>query len=1007
MKTNNNAALKAGAAPFALALALASAPAFAQQAAPQADAATETSEPTAIVVTGSLIRNPNLVQANPVNVTTSEEIQLKQSNTAEEVLRDVPGIVPNLGSAVNNGSTGASYVDLRGLGSNRNVVLLDGQRIVPFGLSGVVDLNSIPLALVDRVDALTGAAVTTYGADAITGVVNFVTKKHFTGMDLTVSDQITQRGDGNYFRGDLTVGSDFADDRGNAVLSLGYQDANPVYQGDRDFSRTAIDSFSGTAGGSGTPTPARISLQDQGTSNSIDPATGKIVKGYIPYNFNPFNLLQTGYKRYNIFAQANYQVSDAIEVYTRALFTKTKILSVLAPGGSFSTNVDIPLSNPFLPDAARLQLCAGNRAANFHGAIAATETTPALAASPLTLDECNAAANANSPSDPNYRTINTTIRRRTPEAGTRDYRFSTTTFDVMFGFRGKITDHLDWDLHGSYGENENSQVISGYLRTSRLKEALLATKTGCVSGNAACVPFNLFGPTGSITPEMVAFLTAPSTTSIKTSLAQVHGQVSGDLGFSSPAASTPISIGVGGEFRSYTASQDADVLSTIPGEFSGTSGSTPIYHGAYKSYEGFAELIAPLVEDKPGFKSLTVEGGVRYSSYSVQGRVTKPNTTTYKAGLSWEPTDGIKFRANYARAVRAPNILELFLPSTTQLTNLSVDPCAGAAPLTNATLKAVCIAQGAPANVIGQISQPSGGQANYYGGGNINLNPEKANTWTGGVVLQPSQVPGLNLSVDYYSIKVNNVIGTPLPGDALSACFNNPDPASAACLAIRRDPKTGGLDGDASTTPGLPLNYSNLGRLDTAGIDLTINYRHTFGAVKWTLGITGNHTLHSRYQATPTSVNRECVGYYSINCSFTGSLQPKWQWSVRNTFSVGGLDASLLWRHLSGFKQEPQSILEGSATEAFHGTLGNDFGSLSGQTVDFRRTPSYNIFDLTTRFKVNDNYAFTFAVQNLFDKGAPLTGYNIGSTTFNSGNTYPSTYDTLGRRFAVSFNVKY
>lgn len=176
MKTNNNAALKAGAAPFALALALISAPAFAQEAAPQADSGTDAVEPTAIVVTGSLIRNPNLVQATPVNVTTADQISLKQSNTAEEVLREIPGIVANIGSAVNNGNGGSSYVDLRGLGSNRNIVLLDGQRITPADLQGRVDLNNIPLALISRVDALTGAAVTTYGADAITGVVNFVTK---------------------------------------------------------------------------------------------------------------------------------------------------------------------------------------------------------------------------------------------------------------------------------------------------------------------------------------------------------------------------------------------------------------------------------------------------------------------------------------------------------------------------------------------------------------------------------------------------------------------------------------------------------------------------------------------------------------------------------------------------------------------------------------------------------------------------------------------------------------
>ncbi len=173
---------------------LVAAPALAQDAEPQADETT--ADANTIVVTGSLIQNPNLVQSNPVNVTTADQIELKQSNLAEEVLRELPGVVANIGSAVNNGNGGFSYVDLRGLGANRNIVLLDGNRIVPAGLEGQVDLNNIPLALISRVDALTGAAVTTYGADAITGVVNFVTKKDFAGMELSASQQITEEGDG-------------------------------------------------------------------------------------------------------------------------------------------------------------------------------------------------------------------------------------------------------------------------------------------------------------------------------------------------------------------------------------------------------------------------------------------------------------------------------------------------------------------------------------------------------------------------------------------------------------------------------------------------------------------------------------------------------------------------------------------------------------------------------------------------------------------------------------------
>ena len=236
--------------------------AFAQGAAtaanPTADAVATADEGQTIVVTGSLLSNPNLAQTQPVNVTTAEEINLRQNNVAEEVLRDIPGIVPDVGSAVNNGNGGASNVNLRNFGANRNLVLIDGNRIVPADLSGVFDLNNIPLALVERVDALTGGASTTYGADAIAGVVNFVTKKNFSGIEMSVGEQITERGDGNYLRADVTIGANFDDGRGNAVFSIGYQESDPVYQGDRDFSRDSIDSFSGTLGGSGTAVPSRI-----------------------------------------------------------------------------------------------------------------------------------------------------------------------------------------------------------------------------------------------------------------------------------------------------------------------------------------------------------------------------------------------------------------------------------------------------------------------------------------------------------------------------------------------------------------------------------------------------------------------------------------------------------------------------------------------------------------------------------------------------------------------------
>ena len=998
---------------------LTSASAFAQTA--PADAATAEEEQPTIVVTGSLIRNPNLIQANPVNVTTADQIELKQSNTAEDVLREIPGVVANIGSSVNNGNNGSSYVDLRGLGSNRNIVLLDGNRIVPADLAGRVDLNNIPLALVSRVDALTGAAVTTYGADAITGVVNFVTKKDFAGLDFSAGQQITEKGDGSYFRADLTLGANFADGRGNAAISVGYQKSEPVYQGARDFSNFQVDSFSGTFGGSGTTVPARFSgtrpidpLTNQpsiipsatgsgnGGTRQLNPTTGQAIGTFARFNFNPFNIFQTPFKRYNIYAQANYEVSDAVEVYTRGLFSKNTVSTIIAPSGSFASPVTINLNNPLLPVALRNQFCAFNTLGA--GAYQA-RFSPA---------ECAAAATATGPTDVNYRTVTVNLGRRAVEVGPRISDYSTQIFDYRIGARGAITSSVNWDVNGSYGESDKLQTIRNYTLQSRFRQGLLVNGTAanpvCQDTSNGCVPVNVFGVAGTISPAAAAFLTADSTTQVKTTLSQARAVISGDLGITSPGASEPIGFAIGTEYRGYTAKQNSDLLARTPGELGGAGGAAPNINGAYKVYEGYGEVIVPLIADKPLFHSLTIEGGARYSRYEVKGGG-KNNTFTYKVGGTWEPIADLKFRGNYARAVRAPNIGELFTPLTTGLTNLSLDPCAGAAPTTNANLRAICIAQGAPAGTIGSIANPTAGQANLTSGGNLFLEPETAKTWTAGVVFQPSFIPRFNISLDYYNIKVSNVIGSPLPGDLVSACFGSISAASAsnpACTVIRRDPATGGLDGDPSTTFGLFAPLDNQGKLFTDGFDLIANYNtDVLGFAKWSINFVGNYTSLSKFQATPSALDRECVGYYSVNCSFTGSLQPKFQLSLRNTFTIGDVDLSFLWRHIDSMRQEPEDILNGNGP-AFQGTLpATGGGALSGRTVDFQKIPSANYFDFTARFNVGDNMTFTALVQNFTNRKPPLVGNSVGSTAFVSGNTYPSTYDALGRRYGVAVKLRF
>ena len=1050
MKKTQYSKLRLGAAPLVLSVALVSAPAFAQ------DAAEEGATQSEIVVTGTLIRNPNLEQSTPVNVTTSDTIELKQSNVAEEVLREMPGVVPNMGSAVNNGNTGGSYVDLRGLGSTRNIVLLNGNRVAPSDVNGRVDLNNIPLALIERVDALTGAAVTTYGADAITGVVNFVTKRDFAGLEVTASNQITEQGDGNVFRVDATIGANFDDGRGNAVLSIGYQSADAVYQGARPFSQNTLDSYSNTFIGSGTSVPSRFSGTRgltggapnriaQYTQTGVDAdgnpiltltpggaanggvrqvnAGGQAVGTFATYNFNPFNIFQTPFERYNIYGQANYEVSDSVEVYTRGMFSKNKVSTIIAPSGSFGGTVDINLNNPFLPAALRNQFCALNVAPVVNGVDAAGNAVSGQIAyqAQISQADCDAAATATGPDDPAYRTVTTALSRRTPEVGPRISDYQTTFFDYRVGARGGITDTIDWNIEGAYGESENIQTIQGYTLQSRFREAALSNDgVTCISGNTDCVPVNLFGPEGSITPAAADFLQENSTSTNRTSLAQVRGIISGDVGFASPLAVQPIGFAIGGEYRKYTAQQSSDLLAKTPGELGGAGGAAPDIDGAYDVYEAYAEIVAPLVEDKPFFESLTLEAGIRYSDYSIEG-AGGYDTWTWKAGGSWEPGAGVKFRGNYSRAVRAPNIGELFTPTSVGLTNLGIDPCAGAAPVGDANLRAICIAQGAPAGTIGSITNPTAAQANITTGGNLNLQPEKADTWTLGVVFQPDFIPRFNVSLDYYNIKINDVLGVPLPGDIIGACFGangTNDAASAACTSIRRNPITGGLDGDPATTPGLFGTTNNLGRLYTDGFDLLMNYNMDLGFASLDWGFVGNWTRHSKFNANaadPTSLNRECVGYYSVNCSFTGSIQPEFQFSNRFTLGFDKVDLSLLWRWQDSVTFEPAQLQADidaavdAGTDPVTGCPDPTGTDPNGCVVDpqFRKIKAAHYFDLTARFNVSENLVFTATVQNLLDKSPPLLGNTIGSTTYNSGNTFPASYDALGRRYAVSAKLKF
>jgi outer membrane receptor protein involved in Fe transport len=859
---------------------------------------------------------------------------------------------------------------------------LNGTRVVPADLQGRTNLDIIPVALLERVDVLTGGAGSTYGADAIAGVVNFRTRTDFEGIDFRVSQADTFEGGGESNRYDLTLGGNFNDNRGNAVISIGYTDRAALTQGQRDFGVNNISSVSGNAGGSSTTIPTRFVLPGvdpaalaaavpgvSGTFLQTSPDGSQLVPYYQDFNFNPFNLFQVPLEQFRTYGSANYQINDNVEWYSEVLYAQSTNTTNLAPSGSFGFSALTPLSNPFIPPAVLNQLCTANQ---------------------IDSADCTAAGGATDPNDPAYEEVNVNYASRFLELGPRTNERQTSVWQFKTGARGDITDTLSWDAFYATGQSDLRFQQGGNGTRTRLTQSVRATNPNtCLDASSGCVPINLWGPLGSITPEAGQFLDVGNGGAEFTQLDQFQAFVSGELPWSLPTVDAPISGVFGYEYRNYEGGLTNELLTQTPGEVLGNGAAAPNRFGTYDVSEIFFEANIPILQDVALAEELTLQLGFRSSDYSTTGV-----EDTWKIGGTWSPIEDVQFRGNFQRVTRAPNISELFNPAVTGLNNFSSDPCAGAAPNGNADLRAICLAQGAPANTIGGIVVDPAGQVNVTTGGNLNLDAEDAETWTIGAIWQPSAIPGLSLTLDYYSILVEDAITNPTPDDVFSSCFG-PDFASgsiaisgasagtAACSGIRRNPETGNLFGNVATTFGLPLVLTNQGTLETSGIDATANYTFDLGNIG-ALSYNGslNWTEQSLFQASPNGLNRECTGFYSTNCA---SIQPDFMANQRATLQTNvfdrNVDVSLLWRYLSEMDVEPGA------------------GNFQPQ---FTSMDAANYFDLSVRGNITDEFEFTLGILNIADREPDFVGSNIGSTSFNTGNVYPSTYDPLGRRYSLT-----
>ena len=932
-----------------------------------------------IIVTGSRITSiPNLVQASQIQSIGSEEADLRNVASVELLIRDLPGVVASVGSSVNNGNGGAQTVNLRGIGANRNLVLLDGQRIVPFGLGGVTDTNNIPLALIERTDIVTGGATTVYGADAVSGVLNFITKRDFEGFEVTATYGGTERGDGETFRIEATTGANFDDGRGNAVFSIGYQDSNPVLQGDREFSEFVIDSEDGSQGGSSNSAPFLFTTGsgEDGIpfGNQFNPDTGLLEPGFEPFNFAPLNLLQTPVERFNIFGSTSYEITDYVEVYTRGFFTQTNVGTTLAPSAAFFVPVELPISNPFLTDGVRDQLCAANG---------------------ISVADCLVADGITDPNADGFQSVTGNLQRRFVEAGPRTNDFESNVFQISGGFRGDILDTgWSYDLSAQFGESTQVQTSGSFGLFDNLQQGLFAIdENTCVDPSGGCVPLNLFNEIGTFTEEQFNFIDVEASTTTVVSQTVLQANFSGDLGeFKSPWSDDVVGVALGGEYRETTADSAGDFLSQQPGALLGAGAAAPAVAGRFDVLEAYVEAIAPLASGLPYAENVSLELGARLSDYSTSG-----TGLTWKVGGNWEPVAGYRVRSVFQRAARSPNIGELFFPIQSGLGNLAVDPCQGANVTAGSALADICIAQGAPAAQIGFIAAPAASQVTTFGGGNPDLDVETASTFTIGLVAQPSFVDNLTFSLDYFQIRVADAISTPAESDIINGCFDtalNPGlEFNEFCGSIIRDPLSGSLNFPALLgNGGINLALTNAGTVFTNGFDAGLDYGHDLGL--WgdlSYSFDGTLTLANEFQATPSTVNRDCAGIFSPNCV---SIQSELAFNQRVTWNKDIWGVSVRHRFLSG------NDFEADALEF-------DDDGVPSVLPEFQEIGSEHYFDGTLVADLTDYAQFSFTINNIFDNQPPEVGSDVGTTAFNTGNTFPSTFDALGRSYTAGLRLKF
>lgn len=1006
---------KAGTASAAVAMAFAPHGAQAQDA---GDAAEAEASGTPIVVTGSRIARPNLDSNSPVAVVTGEETVKNADITLDTFLNTLPQVNPAGTTTSNNpGNGGQSNVNLRGLGSNRNLVLVDGRRPMVASSNQDVDLNTIPQGLIERIEVVTGGAGAAYGADALAGVVNIRMKDDFEGIDLRGTYANTADTDAREWQISGVIGGNFADDRGNIAVAYEHSERQGLIKSQRPFSQqatsttrtfptgrlvestgnpitqAAINAVFATYGiTSGAPSAgsSNIAFNSDGTlfgtgifNNPEDVTNFRDAPGVNPnlnflpdfytYNFDIINLLVLPLKRDSVFGRGHYTVNDSLEFFAQGSWTQYSSASALAPT-PVGTGVQNPATRTSVRNATSALVEPGRRV----GAFVVPITNPFIPADLRTILASRTGNDANlvgSGATEPFR-----ISKRFLDTGLRQQNFDTEVIQGLFGVRGQIAEGWRYEAYLSKGKTTIDVSLDGNVNVDDVQRLLEAPDGGasiCAGG------FNPFG-VQPLSAACLEYVSEPAATKTEFTQDIYQGYISGEL---TELPAGPLSIVLGAEHRKFEYRYDAG---TLNGPIAGFNTGTDDF-GTNTFTDFFGELLVPLVQD--GFVNsaeLTLQARRSTSDFNdIENGIDgdKNSSWAYGATLSVEATDEVRVRASYQRSVRAPNFGELFSGGSSFPQYF--DPCSRTTNFRQtggAAATAICSATGVGNTA--QYAQTPGSQAFLGISGNPDLQPEKGETFTIGAVFQAL---GLTGSIDYYNIKVKDAILAPDPNIIIGACYGfygqnpNLDPNSAFCEGIVRVPDISyislpaSLGGDANGY----FQSINQGKIKTSGIDFQLGYNLPTEFVgpesSIAFNLLLNYLIDYKVEELPGVVidYADTVSYFGAGL---GTSFPRWKATLNTAFNfTDNLKLDTRVRYIDGMKNRASVQFEG---ETFEGT---------GRAV---------YVDAALQANVMEKFTLRLGVNNLFDRGPELYAPNVQS------GTDPSLYDVIGRRFYVSVGLK-